>query len=253
MLQITNINRTAPQDGPETYSSQPAILRGGDAQNFTLLWCATARDNETNEAGTPGRKFDTSTRSASSCYMVGLKETVEVQVLNGLPWQWRRICFTAKAGSTLDGLLTVSAIAPAFTPVTQTSSGYQRVLNAVPNPTPLYGLVFQGGQNVDWSNPITAKLDSERITIKYDRTISIASGNDEGVIRKYRRYHPMGHNLEYNDDEEGGNTLANQFSVTSKKGMGDYWIMDIILPRVGSSNDDLMTFGTETTLYWHER
>lgn len=253
MLQLTNIQRTAPQDGPETYVTAPAIIRGGDSANFTMLWCATARDNETNVTGSPGNKFDASTRTASSCYMVGLKENVEIQVLDGLPWQWRRICFTAKAGSTLDGLLTVSAIQPAYTPVTQTSAGYQRVLNAIPDPTPFYGLIFQGGQNVDWSNPITAKLDNERITVKYDKTVSIASGNEEGVLRKYSRYHPMGHNLEYNDDEQGGTTLANQFSVTSKRGMGDYWICDIILPRVGSNNDNLMTFGTESTLYWHER
>lgn len=253
MLQLTNIARTSPEEGPELYKSQPAIIRGGDSANFTLLWCATARDNETNESNVPGNKFDASTRTASSCYMVGLKENIEIQILDGLPWQWRRICFTVKAGSTLDGLVPTSAIAPAFTPVSQTSSGYQRVLNAIPDPTPFYGLIFQGNQNTDWSNPLTAKLDGERITIKYDKVVSLRSGNDDGVLRKYSRYHPMGHNLEYNDDEQGGTTLANQFSVTSKKGMGDYWICDIILPRVGSNNDNLMTFGTESTLYWHER
>ena len=98
-----------------------------------------------------------------------------------------------------------------------------------------------------------AKVDSERLTVKYDKTITLASGNEDGFIRKYPRYHRMGKNLVYSDDETGGTQTQSQFSVQAKAGMGDYWVVDIFRPRAGSTPSNQLIFSTESTLYWHEK
>lgn len=251
MMSWSNVTVDNPA-GSATYTVNPAILRGGSADPYVFAWCATARDNEINSV-TPGNKFDKATRTSSNCYMVGLKESIQVQILNGLPWQWRRICFTYKGKNNLDGYL--PGASPTFQPYSETSNGYQRTLNGVPlaDTTNFFNLLFQGRYMSDWRDPMIASLDPQRITIKYDKVTTIAAGNEQGVIRKYPRWHSMRKNLEYDDDEEGGKMGASHFSVASKPGMGDYWVIDIIIPRVGSDSADLATFGTESTLYWHER
>lgn len=251
MMSWSNVTVDNPGGAP-TYQVNPAILKGGSSEPYVLAWCATARNNETNNAN-PGTKFDQATRTSSHCYMVGLKENIQIQILSGLPWQWRRICFTFKGKNTLGGYL--PAISSTWQPYSETSSGYQRTLNNVPSTsvTDFFNLLFQGRFNTDWKDPMIAQADPQRITVKYDKVTTVASGNEQGVIRKYPRWHPMRKNLEYDDDEQGGGMGASHFSVESKLGMGDYWIIDIIVPRVGSNADDLATFGTESTLYWHER
>jgi len=252
MLTYTN-SSAASQSGSTTYTQDPAILTGGSATPRTFIWCATARDNTVNSGGRLGNKFDVATRTASSCYMVGLKEAISIQCGDGLPWQWRRICFTYKGQGNLRGYLPVSA--PGFYPAVETGNGYVRVLNQL-NPSQLESLmqlVMQGASAVDWNDHMTAKLDTERISVKYDKTITIASGNDEGVIRKYNRWHSMGHNLMYDDDEKNGSTEAISYSVESKVGMGDYWVIDIFKPRVGSTASNQLLFNCESTLYWHEK
>ncbi|AGU67662.1 capsid protein [Fur seal associated gemycircularvirus 1] len=253
MLQITN-STAVSQSGSGTYLSQSRNYYRRLVYVAAFVWCATARDNTRSSTATqPGNKFDDSTRTASSCYMVGLKETIELQCPDGLPWQWRRICVTMKGTGTFAGTLNTGT--STFYTALETSNGFSRVLNQIlaADRLSFYGTLFQGQQDVDWADPMTAKVDNERLTVKYDKTITLASGNDDGMIRKYSRYHRMGHNLEYNDDESGGTKTAGQFSVTSKKGMGDYWVIDLFRPRVGSTASNQMLFGTESTLYWHER
>lgn len=252
MLSYTNSTATA-QSGGTAYGIQPAIVTGGSQFPAVFVWCATARDNNRNNTTNPGTKFDQATRTASSCYMVGLKEKLEVQVTDGLPWQWRRICFTLKGGNTLNG--TLPGPSTSFATSIETSSGYVRALNQLGASlrNNFYGQLFQGSESIDWQDPLIAKVDTKRVTLKYDKTITIASGNEAGVIRAYSRYHPMKHNLEYDDDESGGGMVAAGYSVDSKVGMGDYWVIDIFRPRAGSSSSNQLSFSTESTLYWHEK
>lgn len=253
MLTYTNSTATS-QSGGTTYGVAPAIITGGTSVPACFIWCATSRDNVTNLANpAKGTKFDKATRTASSCYMVGLKETLEIQVADGLPWQWRRICFTYKGGASLLGA--IPAPTSGFSPALEVSSGYVRLLNQLPtaNRASFETLLFQGAAGLDWADPMTAKLDTERVTVKYDKTCTIASGNEDGVIRKYSRWHNMGHNLEYDDDESGGQMNVSGYSVNSKRGMGDYWVVDYFRPRIGSTNVNQIAFNAESTLYWHER
>lgn len=252
MLTYTNVNASS-QTGGTTYLSTPAIITGGSSTPFVAVWCATSRDNMANNTGTKGNKFDQASRTATNCYMVGLKESIEIQVADGLPWQWRRICFAFKGGQTLNGNL--PAASSSYAPSLETSSGYTRVVNGITQTQQnnLFALLFQGALNSDWADPLTAKVDVERVSLKYDKVCTIASGNEEGVIRKYSRWHPMRKTLLYDDDETGGTTGAVGYSVQSKRGMGDFWVIDIIKPRVGSVSANQLLFNCESSLYWHER
>jgi len=252
MLTWTNITAANPF-GSTTYTASPAIL-AGNTPLYVIPWCATGRDATINLAGVKPNKYDQATRTASSCYMVGLKESIEVQCADGLPWQWRRVCFTFKGGLTLNSFLP-SSTTPGFSAATEISQGYVRPLNALTASqyATFFQLLFQGAVANDWTDPMTAKLDSERISVKYDKTHTIASGNEQGVIRKYSRWHGMGHNLQYDEDEVGGTVATGMTSVESKIGMGDYWVVDIIKPRMSATSSNQLSFNCESTLYWHER
>lgn len=254
MLTWTN-STTANQSGGTTYAAAPAVISGGLSSYAVacFAWCATGRDNQTAIAGRAGTKFDESTRTATSCYMVGLKEVIEIQVADGLPWQWRRICFTTKDLLTIGGFLPASGTG--FAPIIETSVGYTRVLNQLTPAqwTTFFQLLFAGDQGTDWQDPMCAKLDKDRITVKYDKTCTVASGNEDGVIRKYNKWHPMRSTLIYDDDELAGTTRPATYSSQSRRSMGDYWVIDIIKPRQGSMASNQMSFNAESTLYWHER
>lgn len=246
MLIATNV--VSPRNPANTtYTAQPAILTGGSADEYMFAWLATYRTYDPNyQPAARGTKFQQATRTAQTCYMVGLKETIEIQTSTNCPWQWRRICFTQKTS--------------AFTPLPGQnlfllgSNGFQRVVNEVNGAKDsLYRALFQGYGGADWNDPMTAKTDPLRVTIKYDKTITFQSPNDSGTIRAYKRWHPMGKNLVYDDDERGGDEEASGFSVQSKAGMGDYYVIDIFRPRVGSTTTDQLLFRPQSTLYWHEK
>lgn len=254
MLTYTNSTSTA-QTGGTTYAADvPAVITGGQGFNgaATFLWCATARDNTTSTTNGKGTQFDMSTRTSSTPYMIGLKEAIEIQVSTGMPWQWRRICFTTK-GSL--GLTQTTSFALS----TETSIGYVRVLNQMDGSPGggqqyiLFERLFRGQNTVDWNDVMTAKVDNTRVTLKYDKTCTLSSGNEDGFIRKYNRWHDMHKTLVYNDDELGGSTNPQSFSTIGKAGMGDYYVLDLFRARTGSTTSDQLSFRPETTLYWHEK
>ncbi|UDN67433.1 capsid protein [robinz virus RP_384] len=254
MLTYTN-STSGTQSGGTTYAADvPAIITGGQGVNqaSAFLWCATARDNTVSSGNTKGTRFDQSARTSTSPYMIGLKEAIEIQVSTGMPWQWRRICFTIKG--TLG--LTYNT---GFSVATETSNGWVRVLNQVAGDPGggqqylLFERLFRGQNTADWNDPMTAKVDNTRVTLKYDKTCSLASGNEDGFIRKYNRWHDMHKSLVYNDDELGGAEASQNFSTLGKAGMGDYYVLDLFRARTGSTTSDQLSFRPESTLYWHEK
>lgn len=249
MQYYTNNTPDSPNPGGIVYTATPTVIVGGAARAQCFIYCPTARDFSSSAGGSASIISDTASRTASTCFMRGLSERIELQVSDGLPWQWRRICFTAKGFQTN---LTVSA---GFKLFAETSAGYVRLMNQIDgtNQTAMENALFKGQSGVDWLDPLSAPTDNSRLTIKYDKTITIASGNEDGVIRKYNRWMPMNHNLVYDDDETGGTESASHFSSIGKAGMGDYYIVDYFRPRVGSTSENQLLFAPQATLYWHER
>lgn len=225
------------------------------------MWNATARSLATGGAGA-NLVIDKADRSATSCYMRGLREVIRVQSSSGLPWQWRRIVF-----STKDDLFSASVggdTAPvqpyrSFSDDSNNNIGMERLwfnsaINNTPNTIAVFnGVIFQGAEGKDWTNLLNAKTDSTRITVKSDRTTNIYTGNASGFFKTFKLWYPMNKNLVYDDDETGAAENSSYTSTRAKPGMGDLYVLDIIIPGIGSTTSDLINFDSQATLYWHER
>lgn len=229
-----------PQLGPSVFTISP-----GPQMN---LWIATGRDITTNSGNVPGNVQYDATRTATNTYMRGLKHTDFFQISDSTPWIWRRICFCFRGiGIFGNG----SASAPL---ILETTNGFVRSQNDVNTPTynAASGIVFKGAQGSDWNSLFTAPVDTSRVDLKYDKTITFNTGGAP-MSKRFSRWFPMNKTLVYDDDEFGGGEGTSQISVIDKRGMGDYYMMDIIGPAVGGTGSGTLTWSTEATLYWHER
>lgn len=247
MVVVSNIVAGSGTGGT-TYTNTAPILSGG--YTYIMPWVATARLFLSGTGSETGSPIDDATRTAHECYMRGLKERIQLQSNGGAAWQWRRICFTLKG----DDLTTFQAAN--FTWWRAQANG---VVRSVQNVAGLSGgetlidMLFKGTQSTDWSSYFTAKVDTARVSLKYDRTRIMQSGNSSGFMRNVSLWHPMNKNIRYDDDESGGKYTGNAYSVDSKVGMGDYYVIDIISAGTGATSSDRMSFDPEATLYWHEK
>lgn len=244
MLSYTNVTAANPVGGT-TFTSNPSVLVGN--QQYVLPWICTARDLS-NAAGGANILINRSERTSNICYMRGLAENIRIQTTNGMPWQWRRVCFTFKADN-------IFSLATSTMPLYNETNpgGWRRSVSNWANQSALPELMFRGRQNVDWNDYYSAPLDTSRISVKYDKIRTIAAGNEEGTVRTYKMWHPMNHNLVYDDEENGDGELGNYISVGGKAGMGDYYVVDFFLARTGATTSDQLSFNPEATLYWHEK
>lgn len=223
--------------------------------NQTVLgWISTARDNETKTGGPLGNVNDPATRTSQECYMVGLKENIEVFTNTGLPWQWRRIIFTVRGFDLL-----TNPTGGTFPLWRIDSKGFRRCLFSLlsANATAIWAniqtLLFKGQFNTEYTEFIQAPLDHERVDIKYDKLITVSSGNASGKLKQYKMWHKMGHNLIYDDDQVDGEQTVQMLSNRSRRSMGDHYVIDIFKPLPGGSASDTLTFTPNSTLYWHEK
>lgn len=249
---VTNAYDTVGTQLPATLRAnfngdQPSSTQPLDRTPYAFLWCATARglaNVPTNNA-----------RTVLDPYMVGLRESIEIQVTSGVPWQWRRICFTSKRD--MSAALGMTGNSKYFTGLSDASARRTIATLAGNRNTgeqyALFELLFQGQNGTDWVDPIVAKTDSTRASIKYDKTMTISSGNEKGVIRKYKRWHSMRKRLVYNGDEQGGDEISGDFSTRDAPGMGDFYVLDLFRARYGATAEDILTFSPQATLYWHEK
>jgi len=247
MLCLTNTTAATPS-GATGYNPQPAVLKAATAYMFP--WICTWRDN-----GGSGTIFDEAVRTATTCYMRGLKEKINMVSNDGTQWLWRRVCFTMKGGDFY------GKTSPGYTLAVGNDFGFQRLVNDINNAgssgqalrTEMLNVIFRGGNGVDWNNVFTAPLNTTRITVKYDKTTSISSGNGAGKNMVFNRWHPMNKNLVYEDDEDGNETNPGAASTSGKAGMGDYYVVDFIQSGPQSSDGSQLAFAPESTLYWHEK
>lgn len=249
-------SNTSPTGTVQAFAVGGANIRGNTYGTF--LWCATARDLS-NGSGANTISLQ-SQRTAQTCFMRGLSEKLRLQTSSGVPWFHRRICFTSK-----DAVFTDKAdddtgsLVNSTTPYLQTSNGYARLwrndqINNAPNTiNERQSVIFKGSNGQDWNDVLIAPLDTARITVKYDRTSLIRSGNASGTVQLRNMWHPMNKNLVYDDDEAGDRMIAQQYSVESKAGMGDYYVYDIFVPGVGATATDILNVGAVSSLYWHEK
>jgi len=249
MQALTNVLNTSGDAGA-TFLNSAATLKGG--RTYIMPWIPTARDMS-NAVDDPNSVTQRSARTSTVCYMRGLKERIQIQTNNGMSWQWRRICFTYRGNGVYSG----SVGDPTRQIVRETSAGFARVVvdwgNSTPVVNPLISHLFRGTQDRDWRSYFTAPTDNTRVTVQYDKTRILTSGNANGIMRNYNNWFPMNKNLVYDDEEDGLEEDSVNLSSSGKAGMGDYYVVDIISAGTGSTASDLMSFDPEATLYWHEK
>lgn len=219
-------------------------------------WIPTFRNMDASPqvGATTSTVKDSATRTATVCYMRGLKESNYFLQNDGSAWQWRRVCFTLKGPEVYSQTVSGTTVA------LQTTSGYKRVVNdalisqqALGNQ--LLNIMFKGTANADWNNVFNAPLDTERITVKYDRFRYLTTGNQNGRGRTISHWMPMNKNLHYDDEENGGYITSTGASSRTKAGMGDYYVVDFMncpAPQQAGSASTL-DWSPSASLYWHEK
>jgi len=233
-------------DPAGTFNLNPLTTTTG----FTSLYMPSARRLGLSSEGE-------STRQRQSTFSVGYKEKTQVDIVGGGVWKWRRIVFTYK-GRALYGE-DPSWIVPYFNKATNSEAvDMVRAIAqpTLPQATALRNVIYDGFEGGDWGSEFTAKLDTSRITPRYDRTISFNPGNESGMSRTFRFWHPTRKNLVYDDDEDDAEPTdgGSPVSVSGKPGMGDLYVYDIVynvVPAVAGNQQ--LTFNPEGTYYWHER
>lgn len=220
--------------------------------NYMIPWIPTARPaTGSDEKG--GDAIEDAVRTNKVCYMRGVKEAISIRSANGDPWKWRRVCFRMK-GDDLQVFVTSQSRLDYLEKGASGSGVMRPATNWYYEPTlaaKMTNIIFQGTEGFDWADPFLAKLDSNRINIEYDKTMSLQSGNDSGFIRTFHRWHGMNKNLYYDDDERGSETVNNPYSTDGIKGMGDYYVVDFF--KSNGSPDSQVAIRYNSTLYWHEK
>lgn len=203
-------------------------------------------------------------RTATSCYMKGFRENLRIQTSSGLPWFHRRICFTLKGPNPFN-VYSPGDFSDTSEPINknrafmETSQGFQRLWlnqennNATNTRNDQWELLFKGIVQVDWNDLIVAPVDTTRVSLKFDKTWTIQSGNQYGIVKERKLWHGMHKGLTYGDEETGNSKSSDHFSTTSKIGMGDYYVVDIIQPGTGGGGADLIEIQSNSTMYWHEK
>ena len=254
LLNITSVKKQDTMQSwsnietPGTFVLGGATYSGGTGAVFQTVWCPTARPAE-SYTGITGSPLQKQIRQNSNCFMRGVKESIMANTNSGITWKWRRICFTMKGDTVNQG----NPDPDTSSVFRQTSNGMMRLWTQEAGTIgAVNAVVFKGQNGTDWSDHFAAKTDSTQVTVKFDKTFIISSGNSQGVVRKMKLWHPMNKTLIYEDDENGDVMTPSPFSVESKAGMGDYYIYDIVEPNGGTSEDTLV-LDSQATLYWHER
>lgn len=212
-------------------------------------------------AFTDGVNNNDNARTKQDTFARGFKETLRFATSDGNEWKWRRICFSYKAAQADFQVPTFSTarLPFAFDPV---ATGYRRLFSRIDGGTlstqqlqtrdAIYNRVFAGRQNLDWTDPMTARTDPLAVKIWYDKVTSIRSGNDISSLLIAKRWHPMNKNLIYQNEDSGKTILDSPVSETGNGTMGDYFIMDIFY-TAPSDDGVLLSIGSDATYYWHER
>jgi hypothetical protein len=220
------------------------------------VFCPTARDLFAPNGNT--NVSEMAQRTATTCFMRGFSEHLRIQTSSPIPWFHRRICFAYK-GTTFKistGGTPIATYSPYRDDAVRGMARYW--LNSANNGTAAFvglmqDVIFKGTYNLDWNDLITAPLDTGRIDVKFDKTFTYKSGNAVGIVREHKLWHGMNKNLVYDEDETGTDETAAYYSVQDKRGMGDYYIVDMIQAGEGAAATDLMRINNTSTLYWHEK
>lgn len=195
-------------------------------------------------------------RNATSCFLRGYKERVNIVLGAGGVWTWRRIVFAAK-GPFLREFWTDNGQVPQYDSLSpQAGEIPARVIGPVDNPIidGLRGYIYEGTQGSDWYDTMTAKPDRQRITLLSDKVYSFNPGNESGRVKNFNFWYGINKNIMYDDDEQDDAVSSVPYSSPAKPGIGDIYIFDQVrLEAPAATGTASFKFSPEGTIYWHER
>lgn len=212
--------------------------------------------NATHRFLVPNNYSYAASRTATSTYVIGLKETYRLVPNNESVWWHRRIVFSYK--SAIGRPEIAQAMGVQNSDVATTVRPFLD-LSGTSDPdwadvtSQLYGLVFQGEIGVDWQDPMKAKTDRTRVNIHSDKFSTIRSGNDTAAPTIRNHYTPIRKTVMYDDRENGTNVIPSPFSVDSKIGLGNIFVMDMFHCPAPEDDGVDMEISSNSTYYWHER
>lgn len=224
-----------------TGAFQGAKTLGGNV-NYTILFCLSARDKESQLANNTA----SSVRESDVIFARGYKERMFARTDTAVAWYWRRIVFSCKGISFGADSLEISPNGWTRAMVDYSGTAATTARNA------LESILFKGTAGNDWLTPSTAKVDTTRVTLHSDRTRILTSGNQNGRYFNLSQWIPLNKNIVYSNDENGEDETTDTHSTSGKPGMGDVYIYDFITCSSGSTNDH-MIIEPEGTFYWHEK
>lgn len=218
-----------------------------------IMWCATARSLQRDTQDILGFYPNEAVRTASRVYWRGVRENINITTNDSSPWFWRRICFERK------GQFDATAISPTHylnieSPLSRQQITYNRSTTPLSGPErdTIRSWLFEGTQQIDYFTASNAPTNKRNLRVLFDRLVTINSGSGNGVVRKFKYWHPMNKTMTYFDYEAGQDIgLFNPFANAGDVGMGDYYIVDIFESASGFSGT--LSFLPEATLFWHER
>jgi hypothetical protein len=187
-------------------------------------------------------------------FLKGVMERSFITITGGTPYFHRRIVF-----STTDRILRAALPGNATNGLMWQGASFSLVAGS--DIAPDIELLFEGHLNLDWSDPMLASIDTQRVKVHYDRTFTYNCGNDEsGRSKLIRKYTPVNRAVIY-DDEEAGYRIdgdvgeigeqSSPWSVDKSGMMGNLYVYNFF--RSASSSDDTLRVRTEAKVYWHER
>lgn len=228
------------------YSAGPITVGNG----FASLFSPSARRLCHSSQGE-------STRERQVTFSVGYKERVEVVITGGGVWKWRHIVFTYK-GTGLWGQ-DVTWNEPFHDASTDPDGcNMVRLISQPPSDqhNEIRRILWDGHEGLDWASEFSAKADTSRISLLYDRTFTFNPRNESGFAQTIRLWHPTRKLLYYDEDESAGKSHAggSYMSVDGKPGMGDLYVYDIVALVVpAAAGNASLTWIPQGTYYWHER
>lgn len=205
----------------------------------------------------PNNSAFTAYRTDTYTYVKGFSQTYTVVPSSATAWWHRRIMFASKDLFTSTQVQTTIGVQP----FTESNTALpMRDLGNAPTDGPYEELrnavllqLFAGTPGIDWVSPFRAKTDKTRVTVLSDRSFNYSSGNESPKPRIIKTYDAINKTLVYSDVENGLTMNPSPYSVDTKQGLGNIYIVDFYFCPAPAEATDALTVSSQSTYYWHEK
>jgi len=204
------------------------------------------------------------TRTNSTIFWKGVKENVSLKTDGSDPFQWRRIVFeldipppnTMVAYSKYIKSSTAQVLGGVPPDTGNNLTGVYSYFRAAeslldPENVALQDAMYKGTRGVDWFDPMLARPDSSVYTVMYDRTVTVNSGNDAGVMKNYSHWHGFNKSCTYEEGEFGAVNNPAELPSVSKPGLKNVFIWDQFSTLTAGTLAIEMNIVARR--YWHEK